>query len=137
MAIKTIKQALLFFFLMILTTSQFYMHANAIGEKVGGRREVKNVHSNKQIQDLGRFCVEQYNLKMLQKGINGSSGKLLMFSEVVEAETQVVSGIKYYLKISAAPHGGGVAREFEAVVLVKPWMRSKEVLTFDPSPRSY
>ncbi|KZV16803.1 cysteine protein inhibitor B [Dorcoceras hygrometricum] len=114
------------------------MHASAaVGAKVGGRRQVKNVENNRQIQDLGRFCVEQYNLKMMHKGINGSSGKLLLFSEVVSAETQVVSGIKYYLRIAAAPHGGGIAEEFEAVVLVKPWMHSKEVLTFDPSPRSY
>ncbi|KAK3031489.1 hypothetical protein RJ639_036003 [Escallonia herrerae] len=62
---------------------------------------------NREIQELGRYSVKEYNRKR-----NSSYG--LKFTEVVEAETQVVSGIKYYLKISTgAPTG--VPKIFEAV----------------------
>ncbi|KAK2966297.1 hypothetical protein RJ640_018108 [Escallonia rubra] len=50
---------------------------------------------NREIQELGRYSVKEYNRKR-----NG--GYALKFTEVVEAETQVVSCIKYYLMISAA-----------------------------------
>ncbi|EYU24293.1 hypothetical protein ABFS82_07G077400 [Erythranthe guttata] len=104
--------------------------AAAIGGKVGGRTEVKNVKANKDVQDLGRYCVQEYNRQLQQKA-NGT--KLLVFSQVVAAETQVVSGIKYYLKISAATRGGGPAKNFEAVIVVKPWIHSKELVNFAPS----
>lgn len=56
------------------------------------------------------------------------------FVEVVEAQQQVVSGIKYYMKISATQGGdGGHSRIFESVVVVKPWLRSKQLLNFAPS----
>jgi len=55
------------------------------------------------------------------------------FEEVVEAQSQVVSGIKYYMKISATQGGdGGDSRIFESVVVVKPWLRSKQLLNFAP-----
>ncbi|KAK7400040.1 hypothetical protein VNO78_11239 [Psophocarpus tetragonolobus] len=58
-------------------------------------------------------------------------GMELTFVEVVEAMEQVVSGIKYYIKISAmAPHGD--SRLFDSVVLVKPWFPSKQLLNFSP-----
>ncbi|KAK3000364.1 hypothetical protein RJ639_020517 [Escallonia herrerae] len=50
-----------------------------------------------------------------------------------EAETQVVSGIKYYLKNSAATPTDA-HKIFEAVVVVKPWLHSKQLLHFLPSP---
>ncbi|KAL3829273.1 hypothetical protein ACJIZ3_018075 [Penstemon smallii] len=103
------------------------------GERVGSKTPIENVESNKEVQDLGKYCVQEYNRQMQQKG-NG--GKLLMFSHVVEAATQVVSGTKYYLKISASTHGRGGAKTFDVVVVVKPWMHSKELLKFEPSPTS-
>ncbi|PIN16344.1 hypothetical protein CDL12_11007 [Handroanthus impetiginosus] len=131
MAKKTIP--FLLFLLPLLLTPLISTPATAVGGKVGGRRVVKNVKSNKEVQDLGRYCFQEYNR---QQKINGSvsAAKLLVFSEVVEAETQVVSGIKYYLKISAATRRGGRAKIFDAVVVVKPWMHSKELLNFTPSP---
>lgn len=51
---------------------------------------------------------------------------------MVAAETQVVSGIKYYLKIEATQHGE--TKVFESVVVVKPWLQSKKLLAFTPSP---
>lgn len=123
--------------LLVVLTAVFCSPAAAIGGKVGGRTELKNVKANKEVQELGRYCVQEYNRQLQQKA-NGSSSaatKLLVFSQVVGAETQVVSGIKYYLKISAATRGGGeAARTFEAVVVVKPWVHnSKQLLNFAPS----
>ncbi|KAL7145374.1 hypothetical protein ABFS83_07G078700 [Erythranthe nasuta] len=107
--------------------------AAAIGGKVGGRTEVKNVKANKDVQDLGRYCVQEYNRQLQRKSNGTAATKLLVFSQVVAAETQVVSGIKYYLKISAATRGGGAAKNFEAVIVVKPWIHSKELVNFAPS----
>ncbi|KAF8402182.1 hypothetical protein HHK36_013134 [Tetracentron sinense] len=96
------------------------------GRKVGGRTEIKDVKTNEEVQNLGRFCVKKFNEQEKEKG-----NSVVSFSEVVEAQRQVVSGIKYYLKIAAAEDG--VAKRFDAVVVVKPWVRSKEMVTFAPS----
>ncbi|KAK3034154.1 hypothetical protein RJ639_034650 [Escallonia herrerae] len=100
--------------------------ANGLGGMVGGRSKVEDVKTNREIQELGRYSVKEYNRKR-----NGGYG--LKFAEVVEAEKQVVSGIKYYLKISAATPTGA-PKIFEAVVVVKPWLHSKQLLHFSPSP---
>ncbi|KAL2463403.1 Cysteine proteinase inhibitor 2 [Forsythia ovata] len=123
------KTSVFILFLFFLVATQ----ANALGGNgmVGGRTEVKDVKNNKEVQDLGRYCVEQYNSKQKHSSANGS--KLLSFSQVVKAEKQVVSGIKYYLKISAATSGVGVPKIFDAVVVVKPWVHSKELIKFAPS----
>ncbi|CAA0833215.1 Cysteine proteinase inhibitor 2 [Striga hermonthica] len=123
------KSTILFLFLILLILP---LLASALGRKVGGRRPVENVEANKEVQNLGRYCVRQYNHQQQAKG-NGSASRLLVFSRVVEAETQVVSGIKYYLKISAAPaHGRTLTQTFEAVVVVRPWLGSKQLLGFKP-----
>ncbi|KAL2530145.1 Cysteine proteinase inhibitor 2 [Forsythia ovata] len=126
---KTSSLLLPLFLLFILAL--FSTRAAAIGRMVGGRTKVKDVKTNKEVQDLGKYCVEEYNRK--QQYTARSSRKLLMFSQVVEAEKQVVSGMKYYLKISATTYGG-VPKVFDAVVVVKPWLDSKELLNFAPSP---
>ncbi|XP_040998730.1 cysteine proteinase inhibitor B-like [Juglans microcarpa x Juglans regia] len=96
------------------------------GAMVGGRTEVTDVKTNEEVQDLGKFSVEEYN-RSLKHGGNGE----LTFVEVVEAQRQVVSGIKYYLKISATEKGA--TKVFESVVVVKPWVHSKQLLNFGPS----
>ena len=102
------------------------------GRFVGGRTEISDVKSNKEVQDLGRFSVEEYNRQSRQNGV--SSSRLLMFKEVVEAESQVVSGMKYYLKISANQGQGGSKKMFDSVVVVKRWgVPSKKLLDFAPS----
>ncbi|XP_019165816.1 PREDICTED: cysteine proteinase inhibitor B-like [Ipomoea nil] len=127
-----IKLPLLTLFLLVSSASSS-AQANAAGRKVGGRTEVKDVKNNEEVQELGRYCVREYN-KVLQEKQGG--GGLLSFSEVVKAETQVVSGFKYYLKISAAS-SGGARRIYDAVVVVKPWAAdSRELLDFAPSPDS-
>ncbi|XP_047312380.1 cysteine proteinase inhibitor B-like [Impatiens glandulifera] len=117
-------------------------YSEAIGGLIGGRTKVKNVKTNKEIQDLGRFSVEQYN--NMQKSIigsqNGGGGGYgdVKFREVVEAETQVVSGIKYYMKISTVVTKSGATKTFDAVLVVKPWItdQDKQLLKFTPSSPS-
>ncbi|KAE8731869.1 Cysteine proteinase inhibitor B [Hibiscus syriacus] len=112
-----------------------FMAVEGYGRMVGGRTEVTDVKTNKEVQELGRFAVEEYNLnhRIRRRGYDGSEGRSgeLVFSEVVEAETQVVSGIKYYLKIEATENE--LRKTFESVVVVKPWLHSKELLHFSPS----
>ncbi|OVA08658.1 Proteinase inhibitor I25 [Macleaya cordata] len=100
------------------------------GGKLGGKTEIKDVETNKEIQELGSFSVNEYNLKFKRE-----KGTSLTFSEVVKAEEQVVAGTKYFLKISAVQNGDvGENKMFDAVVVVKPWVHpSNELLSFDPS----
>lgn len=116
------------FLLFILAL--FSTRAATIEGLVGGRTMVKDVKTNKELQDLGKYCVEEYNRKLQH---TARITKLLTFSQVVEAEKQVVSGIKYYLKISATTYSGA-PKLFDAVVVVKPWVDTKELLNFAPSP---
>ncbi|KAL5997241.1 hypothetical protein ACLOJK_008171 [Asimina triloba] len=92
---------------------------------LGGREKVPDVESNTEVQSLGRFCVDEYNKKQA-KGA-------LRFRRVFEAERQVVSGMKYYLKIEAEARG--VKKEYDAVVVVKAWLHSREMLSFEPAAR--
>ncbi|KAJ8437086.1 hypothetical protein Cgig2_016440 [Carnegiea gigantea] len=109
---------------------------------VGGRTEIKDVTKNKEVQDLGRFSVEEYNRSLMEDmppsplrrvvGDDGGPTGHLMFLEVVEAQRQVVAGLKYYLKVAAVQDG--VPKTFDAVVVVKPWeAQSKKLLNFGPS----
>lgn len=116
---------------IILILILSFTAVNGLGGKVGGRTKIKDVKTNQEVQELGRYSVEQYNRGQRQRRSNGSSGGL-RFTEVVEAEKQVVSGIKYYLKVEAAT-SSGVPKTFDAVVVVKAWEHSKELLNFAPS----
>ncbi|KAI3945389.1 hypothetical protein MKW92_001946 [Papaver armeniacum] len=96
------------------------------GKKVGGKTEIKNVKSNKEIQDLGKFSVDDYNLAYKK----GDKGRLI-FRQVVKAEKQVVSGIKYFLKVSLI--WKGKPHLFDATVVVKAWETpSRSVVSFGP-----
>ncbi|KAI3791165.1 hypothetical protein L2E82_04821 [Cichorium intybus] len=123
MSRSTILTLSVIFFVFFIST----FVANGIP---GGRTKVADVKTNKEVQELGRYSVEEYNRSQgSQKGGVGS----LKFAKVVEAETQVVSGIKYYLKIVAFPKSG-ISKVFDAEVVVKSWMHSKQLLNFKPSP---
>lgn len=101
---------------------------------MGGKTEIPDVKTNTEVQELGRFSVEEYNrsLRLWRKpGVHDGAGERLEFREVMEAQRQVVSGIKYYLKISATQNGE--ERMFDSVVVVKPWLHSKQLLNFAPS----
>ncbi|GFY92973.1 hypothetical protein Acr_08g0013690 [Actinidia rufa] len=104
--------------LLVVVLAAVVCCSTAVGGMVGGRTKVKDVKSNEEVQGLGKYSVEQYNRQ--KKKSNGGD---LSFEAVLEAEKQVVSGIKYYLKISAATRDG-VPKTFDAVVVVKPWART-------------
>ncbi|KAM0065168.1 putative Cystatin domain-containing protein [Helianthus debilis subsp. tardiflorus] len=76
------------------------------------------------------YSVDEYNRLPRSTTANDEGG--LRFSRVVEAEQQVVSGMKYYMKIEALTKSGD-PQVFESVVVVKPWLRSKKLVTFGPS----
>ncbi|KAJ0510861.1 putative Cystatin domain-containing protein [Helianthus annuus] len=97
---------------------------------LGARTKVDHVKTNKMIQEIGRYSVEEYNRLPRSTTANGEGG--LRFSRVVEAEQQVVSGMKYYMKIEALTKSGD-PKVFESVVVVKPWLRSKQLVKFGPS----
>lgn len=105
---------------------------------VGGRTEIRDVGGNKAVQSLGRFAVAEHN-RRLRHGSGGPADPVpvkLAFARVVEAQKQVVSGVAYYLKVAARdPRGGAAAgdRVFDAVVVVKAWLKSKELVSFTPA----
>nr|GFA08818.1 cysteine proteinase inhibitor B-like [Tanacetum cinerariifolium] len=59
--------------------------------------KVEDVTTNKEVQAVGKYSVEEYNRLRDNKENDGQ----LMFVKVVKAEKQVVSGMKYYLNIEA------------------------------------
>ncbi|KAF0916482.1 hypothetical protein E2562_007566 [Oryza meyeriana var. granulata] len=99
------------------------------GRKVGGRTAVEDVEGNRKVQELGLFCVVEHNRR------GSARGHGLVFSRVVAAQTQVVSGIKYYLRIAARDGREAAADEqvFDAVVVVKAWVPSREMVSFVPA----
>lgn len=79
--------------------------------------QVEDVATNKEVQSVGKYSVGEYNR------LKGDNDGPLMFVKVVEAEKQVVSGMKYYLTIEAVNKTSGEVEVFEAVVIVKAWLR--------------
>ncbi|XP_022722508.1 cysteine proteinase inhibitor B-like [Durio zibethinus] len=121
------KTELITLSLLFVITLSFTL-VNGYGTVVGGKTKISDVKKNKEVQKLGRFSVEEYN--RMQGRLRSNRGTELVFSQVVEAKKQVVSGIKYYLKIEAMQNG--LSRTFESVVVVKPWVHSRELLSFSP-----
>ncbi|KAF8086965.1 hypothetical protein N665_0607s0025 [Sinapis alba] len=113
--------------------------ANAIRKSVvlGGKSDVPNVQSNMEIQELGRFCVEQFNL--MEESEQGNAASIadtavlnpLNFSRVLSAQKQVVAGLKYDLRIEVT-QPDGTSRMFDSVVVIQPWLHSKKLLGFTP-----
>ncbi|GAB4851859.1 hypothetical protein Ancab_031258 [Ancistrocladus abbreviatus] len=119
---------------VMTTTTQ---SVNAERGMVGARMKIRDVKTNKEVQDMGRFSVEQFNRNQPHERMNQHirlryHQTPLKFEAVVEAEKQVVAGIKYYLKINAAQRSG-VTKTFDAVVVVVPWLQSKKLLSFAPT----
>ncbi|KAM3267296.1 hypothetical protein P3S67_032468 [Capsicum chacoense] len=117
---------------LFIITSFSSTPSKILARKVGGKTPIKDVKTNKKIQELGKYCVEEYNksLRKYKQIMQDDNIELLSFVEVVEAETQVVSGIKYYLKISAFSFG--IPKIFNAELVVKSWENKKELVHFSP-----
>ncbi|KAL9325366.1 hypothetical protein ACSQ67_006011 [Phaseolus vulgaris] len=96
------------------------------GELVGEKTEIANVKMNKEVQDLGRFAVEDSNRIMKEMA---SAKPELTFVEVLEAQKQVVSGTKYYLKILVNENGGRNSITYNSVVVVKGSSKELQILT--------
>ncbi|GJW64220.1 gypsy type transposase [Tanacetum coccineum] len=79
----------------------------------GGRTKVEDVTSNKEVQAVGKYSVEEYNRL---KGNKDNDGQL-MFVKLVNKTS-------------------GEVEVFEAVVVVKPWLRKKELVKFAPSQKT-
>ncbi|KAI3926215.1 hypothetical protein MKW98_028351 [Papaver atlanticum] len=104
-----------------------FLSYSSVNALPGGITEIKDVKTNKQVQDLGKFSVDEYNLKF-KKGEEGS----LTFQEVVKGQKQVVEGMQYFLKVSAMENG--TPKLFDAVVVVKEWETpANRLISFDPS----
>uniref|UniRef100_A0ACD5XES3 Uncharacterized protein n=1 Tax=Avena sativa TaxID=4498 RepID=A0ACD5XES3_AVESA len=98
------------------------------GRKVGARTEVRDVEGDREVQELGRYSVEEHNRRQREEDDREGGVGPLEFRRVVAAQRQVVSGIKYYLRVAAADD-----RVFDAVVVVKPWLQSRALLRFAPA----
>ncbi|CAF1865783.1 hypothetical protein Bca4012_033706 [Brassica carinata] len=113
--------------------------ANATRKSVvlGGKADIPNVQTNIEIQELGRYCVEQFNL--MEESEQGNAESIantavlnpLNFSRVVSAQKQVVAGLKYDLRIEVI-QPDGTNRMFDSVVIIQPWLHSKKLLGFTP-----
>ncbi|CAN8315652.1 unnamed protein product [Cochlearia groenlandica] len=106
---------------------------------LGGKSGVPNVKTNREIQELGRYCVGQFNLQEQRKAENEESvsntdttvSNRLKFSRVVSAQKQVVAGTKYYLRIEVTRPDGS-SKMFDSVLVIQPWIHSKKLLGFTP-----
>ncbi|RAL53034.1 hypothetical protein DM860_016269 [Cuscuta australis] len=121
------------FLVMVSLVAMAALANGQVGGGVGGRSPIADAKSNKQVQELAKFCVAEYNKGLKEKkAAAGNGGGPITFSEVVKAEKQVVAGMKYYLRITAKT-SGGATKTFDAEVFVKPRATEKELITFAPS----
>ncbi|MBA0616253.1 hypothetical protein Godav_016315 [Gossypium davidsonii] len=116
-------------FLAITLLLIIFTPINGYGMVVGGKTPVEDVEKDKAMQALGRFAVEEHNKN---KKNYGDTSNPIKFSQVVRAEKQIVSGIKYFLTIEGMENGK--KKTFDSIVLIKPWSKSKDkkLLSFSP-----
>ncbi|TYH55496.1 hypothetical protein ES332_D09G239100v1 [Gossypium tomentosum] len=116
-------------FLEITLLLIIFTPINGYGMVVGGKTPVEDVEKDKAMQALGRFAVEEHNKN---KKNDGDTSNPIKFSQVVRAEKQIVSGIKYFLTIEGMENEK--KKTFDSIVLIKPWSKSKDkkLLSFSP-----
>ncbi|MFQ6659986.1 hypothetical protein Gotur_028659 [Gossypium turneri] len=116
-------------FLAITLLLIIFTPIKGYGMVVGGKTPVEDVEKDKAMQALGRFAVEEHNKN---KKNDGDTSNPIKFSQVVKAEKQIVSGIKYFLTIEGMENGK--KKTFDSIVLIKPWSKSKDkkLLSFSP-----
>ncbi|WOL08847.1 multicystatin-like [Canna indica] len=89
--------------------------------KVGGVHDVSEGSQNSaEIQELGRFAVEEHNKK---------ANSALEFERVVKVKEQVVAGTVYYITLEAKDQSGET-KLYEAKVWVQQWINFKELQEF-------
>ncbi|GMN55617.1 hypothetical protein TIFTF001_024737 [Ficus carica] len=107
----------LFVFVLLV---QFSSQSDIDMATLGGVRESRGGSDNSaDVEDLGRFAVQEHNKK---------ENALLEFARVVKAEEQVVAGTLHHLTLEAIE--AGTKKIYEAKVWVKPWLNFKELQEF-------
>ncbi|XP_020580069.1 cysteine proteinase inhibitor 12-like [Phalaenopsis equestris] len=86
---------------------------------LGGVRESKNNANSVEIDEIGRFAVDEHNKK---------ENATLEFARVVKAKEQVVSGTLHHLTLEAIDAGS--KKLYEAKVWAKAWLNHKELQEF-------
>ncbi|ESQ51786.1 hypothetical protein EUTSA_v10017392mg [Eutrema salsugineum] len=132
----SLRLSLLGFLLIAVVTPSANARQSVV---LGGKSDISNVQTNMEIQELGRYCVEQFNLQeQSEQGNVASIAKTdpavlnpLKFSRVVSAQKQVVAGTKYYLRIEVS-QPDGTTRMFDSVLVIQPWLHSRKLLGFTP-----
>ncbi|KAF3581612.1 hypothetical protein DY000_02035752 [Brassica cretica] len=89
---------------------------------LGGIHDLRGNQNSGEIESLARFAIQEHNNR---------ENKVLEFKKILKARQQVVAGIMYYLTLEA--NEGGQAKNFEAKVLVQPWMNVKQLHEFKES----
>ncbi|XP_039016563.1 cysteine proteinase inhibitor 6-like isoform X2 [Hibiscus syriacus] len=85
----------------------------------GGVRPSGGSQNSAEVENLGRFAVDEHNKK--ENGV-------VEFVRVVKAAEQVVAGTLHHLTVEAID--AGKKKLYEAKVWVKPWMNFKELQEF-------
>lgn len=120
---------IVFSLLFVIALMSSFTVVNGFGTMVGEKMKIKSVNINKEVQELGKFAVHEYNRN--QRRSKSNRGTKLVFSQVLEAQTQVVSRIMYELKIETTQNG--LPKTYDAVVMKKPWdPSSKKLISFTP-----
>ncbi|KAL5538551.1 hypothetical protein UlMin_024036 [Ulmus minor] len=101
-----------FFFLAQISHSK-------MATPLGGARQATGCENSVEVEDLGRFAVEEHNKK---------ENALLEFARVVKAEEQVVAGTLHRLTLEAIE--AGKKKIYEAKIWSKPWLNFKELQEF-------
>ncbi|XP_068504310.1 cysteine proteinase inhibitor 10-like [Phaseolus vulgaris] len=96
------------------------------GELVGEKTVIADAKTNQEVQDLGRFAVDERNRKLKE---SGAMRPVVAFVTVLEAQKQVVSGTKYYLKISTNQNEARESVIYDSVVVVKGSSKELQIFT--------
>ncbi|KAK3036926.1 hypothetical protein RJ639_030891 [Escallonia herrerae] len=91
----------------------------ALGGRAGGWQPIKDVKVP-EVQEIAKYAVAEHNSRAKTD---------LRYESVVRGETQVVAGTNYRLVIAA--RDGGVGKQYEAVVWVKPWQHFRNLTSFN------
>ncbi|KAI4321128.1 hypothetical protein MLD38_034548 [Melastoma candidum] len=106
--------------LLILCLSAVVV-SSALEQTVGGWTSVKSL-DDPHLKEIAEFAVHEYN-KQLKASLS--------LTRVVEAETQIVSGMNYRIVIDVEEGKGG-SKRYEAVVWEKPSDHSMKLTSFKP-----
>ncbi|GER44893.1 Mo25 family protein [Striga asiatica] len=118
MALKSIPLIIAILSFLFVSAAEV---ASGRGSLVGGWQQIKDL-KDPEVVKMAKFAVEQHNKE---------ASTNLSFVDVVNGYSQVVSGIKYRLVLSAVDGGAGAGDpgNYTAVVWSKPWQNSAKLLS--------